>query len=243
MEQRKKWGMIGISRGAGSSFLTAVTAGFLAARKQNPAVLELGKGTLYDSLGLQRHFLHRPYESPYDVVREDGNVKQVANMYKGINWAVQTEENRNRAFDFREDMRLIYHVRGDILLCDFSGRTAIGEQAEDTWHLLREMDRVFVIVDPLPSKLLEGSATLARLRLSQLPITYVVNKDNPGVDSRELKGFLRLPRCVYIPCLSHQLIYSAEYGCKDPYSIKEIADQLTPCLDKMTDGIASDHPL
>lgn len=235
--EKKRWGFIGISAGAGVSFLTAVTAGFLAEIGERPAVLELGHAGMYHSLGLEQRFAFRGYESPYSAVREDRSMRNIVNLYRGINWAVLTEEDARMQRSFREAMRLIYDIEGSILLCDFSGRAAMGvetEDWEDTWHLLREMERVFVVIDPLPSKLLAGAAMLARFRLSQLPVTYVVNKDNKAVNRRELNRFLHLQGCVFIPHAGVEASYQAEYRCRDPYSIPEVREKLSDALIRLT---------
>jgi hypothetical protein len=52
-----KVGVTGISPGAGASFLAGCLARFLAnTGKHSPAVVELGRGSLFDSYGMERRF-------------------------------------------------------------------------------------------------------------------------------------------------------------------------------------------
>lgn len=241
-------GIIGISDGAGVSFLTAALAAYFAEQKKvTPAVLELGKGSLYHSLGMKRHFAQREFQSVFEAQKNGENVKNVWNLHKGINWALQTPCDCQKTYDFLDKFRLIHNVAGDLILCDFSrcqvtmNETEKMEEAfmqrDVTWQLLREMDQILLMIDPLPSKLLDGAAQLARYRLSRLPITFVVNKDNEGVRHKELKNYLQIKDAVWIPNLKTELLYEAEYGCLEPYGIEKIKKMLWEPLCKLEKGL------
>lgn len=231
--RRQRIGFIGITEGAGCSFLTTAAAGYFAARKYQPAVLELGEAGLFHSLGLKRHFVYRPYQPPYLETGQACRAEEVKNIYKGINWGVKTDEQSWEKAPCAEELSLIYNLQGDLTLCDFSGRSLEKEEGGETVRLLREMDHIFAVLDPLPSKLLKSSDRMAQLRLSQLPVSYIINKDNSGVDHRMLADFLGTNRYTAVPHLQPQWIYQAEYGCMLPYSIAQIAEQLEPVLDVM----------
>lgn len=242
--ERYKIGIIGISADSGVSFLTTALAAYFAEQKKiTPVVLELGKGSLYHSLGMERHFSGRSFKSVFEAERDQENVKNIWNLYKGINWALQTPLDLQKNYGFLEKFRLIHNIAGDLLFCDFSG-CQVGRMEQDkienevlqcdsTWQLLREMNKILLVVDPLPSKLLVGGEQLARYRLSRLPITFVVNKDNKGVQHKELNNYLQIKDAVWIPYLEPQLLYEAEYSCIEPYGIEKIKKALWEPLCKI----------
>lgn len=216
---RIKVGVAGLSPGAGVSFLTAVLAGFLADVFQaNPAVLELGSPCLYEAMGLSRHFEEGKLRFYSQELTAGESPRRLRNFYAGINWLVRSPGETDWEEQFGREVHLLNNAEGDFLLCDLSGL----KKEEQLWQTLSQMDFVILVVDPLPSRLLMGQAVLEQLRDRKVKPLLLVNKNNGGVRSRELKRFLMGEAFISIPFLPPEPIYRAEYGCKPPFRIPEL---------------------
>ncbi|MEA4986730.1 MAG: hypothetical protein VB095_01620 [Anaerovorax sp.] len=250
--ERFKIGIVSISNHSGVSFLTTILAAYFAEQKKiTPVVLELGTASLYYSLGIEKYFSDRSFVSVFEEERNQENVRDIWNLYKGINWALQTPQDYRKNCGVINKFRLIHNVPGDLLLCDFSG-CKVGlsggnsgnneiNQLDETWQLLREMDQIFLVIDPLPSKLLAGSEQFAHYRLSRLPIKIIINKDNQGVQHKELQNYLQTKDVIWIPYLQPELLYEAEYRCLNPYGVDKIKNKLKDPLSKIESVLGVDY--
>lgn len=221
--EKLKLGIIGISKGAGSSFLAAAFARFLAnTRNLTPAVIELGKGSLYDSLGMDKHFAGRQYVEFFMALDADCLTRGKKNLDEGINWVLRTPRENNRQISADQLLRLVYQTLGDVLICDLSGST------RDEEPLLHHMDHILVVIDPLPSKMLEGYDLLQKFKTYEADdhVHFIINKYNPGVNRREMLEFLKIRRPIYLPLIETETIYTAEYNCKNPFSLGEVSSRL-----------------
>ena len=234
-EKADRWriGLTGLTPGAGVSFLTACLAGYLAEKEgRTPAVAELGDGGLYDSLGMERRFIYREYRSFLRAATGSVNLHSLSNMEEGVNWALKTPAEQSERPGYREALRLIYGISGDAVLFDFSGRND-----EEGWLLLKEMDVILGVVDPMPARLLAGRSTLERWKLSGLPVRILVNKDNRGVDRKELQRFLKIRGPETIPYLDPRYLYSVQYRGGMPWGEPEIRRQLEPAFHRLFSGL------
>jgi len=217
-------GIVGITTGVGVSFITTSLARYLAnTRKCNPAVVELGKPSIFDSIGIDKRFAGRDFFPFFKAAKEEVNIKGQKNMDEGINWIIRTPEEYNLNISVEQKLRLVNGIVSDIALCDLS---AIGF---DSFLLLKNMDQIIVVVDPLPSKMLEGYEMLQELKALELSghaVLYIINKLNKGVNRREMMDFIKIKKPTYLPMVKEECIYTAEYNCKIPYSVGEIKSQI-----------------
>lgn len=221
-----KIGVIGLVPGAGAGFVSSCLAGACAETGIcHPAVLELGEGGLYDALALDKHFAGRDYFLFFKALNEDKSIHGRSNMLYDVNWMLRSPEEHGISLSLMKTIRMSNHALGDMILCKVKG-----VREEDLWKLLWDMDRLLVIIDPLPSKLLAGHKLLCALRTSGLPIIYAVNKMNPGVSRKELQSYLKLRTIHYLPLIDPAIVYSAEYSCRFLY-------HLTPIKSKMNDPV------
>ncbi len=222
--EKLKVGIVGISTGAGASFLTGCLSRHLAnTRKHSPAVVELGKGSLFDSCGMDKRFAGRTYFRFYEAIRENKSIRGMRNMDEGINWILKSTEEGKISLSFEQKLRLVSHARGDIILCDGSGET------DPDYPLLQSMDQIIAVIDPMPSKMLEGYHTLCNLKVMEIErgnIIYVINKMNSGVNRRQMLDFLKIRKPIFLPLVSPQSTYTAEYNCKIPYMLSEVKSTL-----------------
>lgn len=219
-----KIGILGISAGAGTGFLTGCLARYLAnTGKHSPAVAELGNSSLFDSYGMDKRFAGRTYFYFYQALNENKKIRGMRNLDEGINWILKSPSERGINLSFEKKLRLVNNAFGDVILCDFSGDAALD------YELLQSMDRVISVIDPMPSKMLEGHQNLCKLKLLETErgdMIYVINKMNHGVNRRQMLQFLNLRKCIFLPLINPESIYTAEYNCKIPYTISEVKKAL-----------------
>ena len=95
-----------------------------------------------------------------------------------------------------------------------------------------DADLLVCVIDPLPSKLKEGAARFTLLRALNVPKVWIINRDNPGVNHRELERFLELRPEFRQEDLPYEQICRAEYNCEKPEGslelkgIEELADYI-----------------
>lgn len=87
---------------------------------------------------------------------------------------------------------------------------------------LRQYDLVVAVIDPMPGCVFAGAANyekLQDLKMSGLPVIWVVNRDNDAVNHGELRRFLRLKDDLTIPLLEGRLFYESQYTCRLPVEL------------------------
>lgn len=234
---KKKAAIIGISSGAGVSFITMCMARVLANTKTwKPAVVELGFGSIYDSMGMDKRFSSREFFPFFQTLSQGKPIKGKKNMDEGINWMIKCPEEYHVNLDAYDKLKLINHAKGNIILCDFSSCILDSESQNSTLRLLQDMDSIFVVIDPMPSKMLKGYRILQelkRLEAEGRPVVYLINRFNTGVNKREMLSFLKVKKPMLIPIVSLEELYQAEYNCKNPYSNVEIKKQIEKPLNEI----------
>ncbi|WP_027398785.1 ATP-binding protein [Anaerovorax odorimutans] len=227
--EKLKVGIVGSSTSAGASFITVCMARALAnTKKYNPVVVEINNSSIYDSIGMDKRFAGRKFYPFFNTLSKGEPIKGKINMDEGINWAVRSPEERSVSLDLYEKLMLINNTAGNIILCNFSVASNYKDK-EDIIRLLRDMDHILVVIDPLPSKMLvsyDFFKKIKALKSEERFVTYLINKNNNGVIKREMLGFLKIKKPIYIPYINSEYIYKAEYNCKNPYSIAEVKNQL-----------------
>lgn len=237
VQEKLKIGIVGISDYAGTSFLAGCLARYLAnTGKHKPAVIEFGKGTLFDSYGMDKRFAGRSYVQFYNSVSQNKSIRGLQNMDEGINWMLRSPDEQNIKLTFEQKLRLINHSRGDAILCDFSGNQDYDSQLS---QLLLSMDQIIAVIDPMPSKMLAGHHLLCSIKDMEQNIRgagtviYIINKFNEGVNRRQMLSYLRIRKPVILPLVRADLIYTAEYNCKIPYSLSEAKSMLQKPLSEI----------
>ena len=212
---RMKIGVIGLVPGAGAGFVSACLAGALAETgEHSPALLELGGEGLYDALAMDKHFAGRDYYPFFQSVAADRSIRCRNNLHRGVNWILKSPPEYGITLDLLKMIRMANHSAGDIIICKLAE-----VKEEELFRLLWDMDRVLVVIDPLPSRMLAGHKLLCRLRTSGLPVIYLINKMNGGVSRRDLLNYLKLRTPHFLPMLEPEIIYGAEYSCRLPYDL------------------------
>lgn len=217
IQEKVSVGVIGLSDHAGASFLVLNLAKAISDCGLIPAVVELGKGSIYDAIGMEKRFTGRQFHAFHKAVLDGEKIRNRHNLDEGINWILQEPQEGYRRLSTGHMQRLINNVIGDVILCDFSGLSLQNSSEVFVMEVLKDMDAVIAVIDPLPSRLIPGCSLLALIGRELRQAIYVINKNNKGIDRYELMRFLKLRKSLLIPIIPQEEIYSAEYRCQIPY--------------------------
>jgi len=236
---RKRIGFVGLAAGTGATTLCFAAAEYLAVLSESSVtMLELDlrpdapAGTPYDKVGIDRRFAGRDFFSLYRLAAEGKPLAGVCNIDGGINWVLRFPGEPGSVPDPTTLHRLVNNVSGDIVLCDISAPGILNysgsNKCRDTLKaILADLDHIVCIFDPLPSRLLASvpAAEVCRAAAAAgVPVTYIINKFNPGVNVREVTRFTGLRDYLPFPAIPAEDVYAAEYACRS------LAGELTASL-------------
>ena len=159
---------------AGASFVCGLLAGRLADKKTRVTLAELGSPYFYSALGMEKRFVVRNFIPYCELLKNGASVKELDNTEEGINWAL-LRPGKDSTPSPAELFRFIYNVPGETVILDCSGL-----DRDCTMNVLAEADRKIIVVDPLPTKLMDNYNYLTELRLKFPQAIYVANRMNKG---------------------------------------------------------------
>ena len=84
-----------------------------------------------------------------------------------------------------------------------------------------EQDVIVGVIDPLPSSLESGAAGILELKESAVPVIWLLNRKNPGIDMPRLHRFLGFHPDHVQEDVPYEVLCRAEYGM---YELAEAAD-------------------
>lgn len=221
--EKTRIGVVGIGRGAGTSFVaTSLAIKIASADERATAFIEIadgpgGKTWVYDLAGIDKRFAGREYVSMHGMVRQGNYIRGLSNMDRRVNWALVTPDERNRNMSTIKISRLINNVAGDVVVCDLG--TYINED------LLEDMDVLVCVVDPKPSRLIGCRDVYRKLKQQQVAgrkLIWVVNKVNGGINRRCFRDYMKIRTSYEIPLIKEVHFYAAEYNCRFPIEQREI---------------------
>ena len=232
----KRIGIVPVSDGSGAGLVTAMLAAEAAADGGESGELgritavELGRGNLYDQLCADRWFRMRQLVSYWNCLYGEGRTEKILNPQWGVNWFLRTPEDREKGeLDRVKAVKLLYSLPGDVALIDFS---SVG--SEVLFELMDDMDQLVAVVDPLPSRLLQGYERMYRLKLRKPPVHWVVNRWNDGVDGKEMKKILGAERnWISLPELPRELLCQAEYSGFGLAGHPQIRSAMAPGMEQL----------
>lgn len=201
----KKIAVVPAVSGAGASFTAAQMALF---ERSKVNVIELGKPYFYLAYGMEKRFMGRPFVFFEDELMS-GGISGIDNSEFGINWLLRRENSP--ALDQEALLKTICFPPSGVSIFDFS---SVDETK--TISCLSEMDEIYLVIDPLPTKLISSAAYIEKLCLLFPSAKILVNKMNKGVHKNELRNFLGHSKIKEIPFYPPEEIYRAEYNCCPP---------------------------
>jgi len=247
--ERIKIGILPLCRGAGATLIATSMAKLLSENNKFKIsfveIIEeksIGNKFTFDSLGMDKRFAGRNFTDLFQLTKQGANIRGITNIDEGINWilhkpkdikSVEIKSESENKIGSIENMRVINNAPGDIIVCDF-------EIHRECIELLKDMDILIVVIDPIPSSLIAGYETLSYCKVLEQKgkkIFWIINKDNKGVNKRELYKFIKLKELYYIPFINTEELYSAEYNCQLPISNREARSRLQIDLKKIIKSI------
>lgn len=235
-------GVTGLGQGVGTTFVAASLAFYFAGMGNSVTFTQCltpdrCNGLLYDSVAMDQRFANRTFHDVYRLILEDKPARGKNNMEQGINWILPTpwlwqqgNWQQGKNLDRGQRARLIQCSRGDICIFDFA--------AEAEWDChLADMDRLIVVTDPMPSKLIRNKERFQRLKsleLSGLATDWIVNRNNSGISRRQIAAYLKNRKLLWIPQFAPELFYADEFACRFPWENKEIRSKLLGIFTKVS---------
>lgn len=234
---RRKIGILGLGQGCGVTTI-GTTLAKLASKNEKGRIqyLEIttpkqSKALIFDALAMDRRFVNRSFIDFYNEVKEGNPIGHLFNRDEGISWALVTKEvvKKGITLSTREKIHLINNLDYDLLFCDLELGIEPWNKLEEERTLLGEMNRLILVIDPLPSKLLANYNILQWVKALEekgLPVSYVVNKYNKGVQKRDFFDFIKLRPDYFIPYYAPEEFYICEYNCQFPHRITSLRESL-----------------
>ena len=205
--QQERTAAVGIFPGCGVSFVSGLLAAGLSelpgAEQGGCTLAELGTPCFYTALNIEKRFSDGGFVFYEDALEKRQSLLTVKNSFRKLSLLLRRPDAAGLAPPI-----CACKMPGQQVVFDLSGFTddALAE-------VLPEMDRIFIVADPLPSKLLPAEKRLRRLLMEYPDARLVVNKMNKGVPSAELRRFLG-GSFISLPFADPALVYKAEYGCE-----------------------------
>ncbi len=208
---QQRTAVAGLSPGCGVSFaagLLAVGTAALPGAESSAAgctctLAELGTPYFYTALNIEKRFAEGDFIFYEDVLEMRRSLLTVRNSFRGLGLMLRRPDAEGTAPSV-----CACKMPGQQVVFDLSG---FSEDALD--EVLPEMDRIFLVLDPLPSKLLPAEKKLRSLVQKYPDVRLVANRMNKGVPTAELRRFLG-GSFISLPFADPALVYKAEYGCE-----------------------------
>ncbi len=222
-----KIGVVGISPGAGATFISSRIAYELGRRTEGVCYVEAAQTPRLSShsLSLAKIFDKRNFADYLGSWQQGLSAGSRTNIFENVNWIL-----RNPYIVDREEKILpqrsayTYTYTEEIPYERIPGRYLVIDSPEI--HTLTHMDLVVCVADPLPSSLISAEETVKALRENRIktkkgfapamnrptPCLWVLNKDNPKVSHREVEGFMKIKFDFVIPMMDPKEFYRAEYS-------------------------------
>ena len=205
-------------RGSGVT-LTALALACALSEECSVCFAEAGKPYVFDACGMAKTFLLSGFTDYYQLFADGKPFPGPSNLWRGVHWAVRPgslpplQPALNTADDI---LRFAEKLPGSVTMLDCSGLEDLLLEG-----VLAGADKVYLVVDPLPGKLLPASPRLQRLRYAFPAAVLVVNRMNPGVHKRELDAYLGTSSYLALPDIGAETVYRAEYACALPWDMPE----------------------
>lgn len=199
--------------------LTAAAVACALAEESSATFAEAGTPYVFDAFGLGKQFLLSGFTDFFRTFQEGKPFRGPENLWHGVHWAVQpgaaqlpspVPQTAKDLIRFAEKLPGLYTV------LDCSGMDEV-----TLYGVLDRADRILIVVDPLPGKLLPATARLQRLRCGYPQAVLAVNRMNGGVHRRELDAYLGTSGYLCLPDLGAETVYKAEYACVLPWDLPE----------------------
>lgn len=235
-------GVTGTGKQIGTSLFAVMLAGFLGRLGFDVCYTECGlprskSALLFDSFAMDQRFSGKGYVDFYELLSKDERVIGISNAESlwfgqgqrktsvseegknkpksgAIDWRLISQANvlKNVELNKRQFSRFQSAARGDYNIFDI-------DSTSDFDFLHKDMDELFVVASPLPSRMIREAERIKYFKLltDDVRVTWVVNHMNDGVSKREVKKIFRTDKIIFIDEIATEILYACEYKCAYPW--------------------------
>jgi len=200
-----KIAVVGACNGAGASYISSLILFNKMKGLSLPdglrSLVELGSSYFYNALGMDKRFEGR------DFYQYSKDKNYMLNMEFGCNWFIK--KPNEKSIEEAGILRALAICPGNVIVYDCSGI----EYGELLCIVLDKMDLIYLVIDPLPTKLLSSISKIERIRKAYPHCRFVINKYNKGIHKGELNKFLGLSDYITIDAIDYSFFCKAEYNC------------------------------
>jgi len=222
-QKKKKIAVVGVSRGAGATFV-AVSLAFLLGRSK---IVEKSQNMTANNQFYERKKEQEGCLAAYMEMRPPAAGEPLVYYAAGLDQRFRGQnvwKDRNRSLNLHRGINWkVWKAPGDSCREPAPNPDA----AEGRWIVadspplesLHCYDLVIGVINPLPAAVFAGAETyeiLRDLEVSGLSVLWVVNQDNPSVNHGELTRFLKLKDYMALPLVDGELFFQAQYTCRLP---------------------------
>jgi len=233
-----------LTRCAGSTTITLNLAKYLSNLNIIPAVVEppIGSPTIFHWMAIEEKLNKENgsgkedfYSYPHEIWNSKTIRAKSEYIFDGIVWIVADDRKEIiGSWDYNQMIKLIYATNlCPITLIDIGSN--LGH--DSVKPVLSSVDIILIVIDPFPSSCMRRNHILEemlKLRQEGFPIHFIVNKWNGGVENKEFLNYLGCEPVAFIPAISLDWLYKANYGSIIPYEFPEVSDQLNGPLKKIS---------
>lgn len=227
---QKNIGVVNLSQRAGSTFITLNMAKALSDYGVLTSVIEIpfNKAYIFDYLGIQQKLMKEDidfnnYIYINDVIESSETISKKLLFEDCILWMICNPlKEVGRPFKSQHIHNILKLSKNmSVNLCDLGSNL----QHNDFDELHAFLDVILLIVDPLPSEIIQNEAVLKKFKRLQdegIDGHIVINKYCKGIPIKELIDYLECTPISHIPFIRPEDVYGAVYNYKIPYELPSV---------------------
>jgi len=224
----------GLSKGAGSTFLSVNLAKALTDLKIRTSVLEppLDVPYLFYYLGIDKAISikcieNNFYSYPHAIDNGQKIIKNMGTIIDDIIWIMPSPfENKIESWDHIKMLMLLDAARKSPISIIDVGTNYDHESIES---ILSGADMLLMVVNPLPAELNKNKLNIERLiklKKEGLPIEFIINHHTPAVTKKILSEYFKTTPLIFIPSIETRYIQECSHKYKIPITHPQISETL-----------------
>jgi len=224
----------GLSKGAGSTFLSVNLAKALTDLKIRTSVLEppLEEPYLFYYLGIDKALSikcmeNNFYSYPHAIDNGQKIIKNMGTIIDDIIWIMPNPyENKIESWDHIKMLMLLDAARkSPISIID----VGVNYEHESIESILSGADMFLMVINPLPAELNKNRASIERLiklKKEGLPIEFIINRHTPATTKKILSEYFKTTPLIYVPSIETRYIQESAYKYIIPITHPQISETL-----------------
>jgi hypothetical protein len=224
----------GLSRKAGSTFLSVNLAKALSDLKIRTSVIEPPTSPPYlfyytnmdkklNTLGPEYGF----YSYPHVIDQGIKPLRDMETILDDIIWVMADPKRKQiEKWDSLKMMKLVYvSKKAPITIID-AGTYLTHESMEP---ILSSADIIYAVVNPQPAQIKQNTErlkALLKLKEEKYPVEFIINNYSPGINRKTLAALLKTKPTKFIPAIDSRYIHESNYKYRIPLDHPEVSEQL-----------------